>query len=90
MLEARVGRLEDGMKDVKSALVAIQAELRHMPRASDLTSLRGELSALAAEVAEVKGRVSQMPTLLQVMIVVLTTWSVGTAMVFTLLRYARP
>ena len=90
MLEARVARLEDDMKEVKASLVEIKAELKHLPRTTDLQGLRNDFSSLRADVAEIKGRLSQMPTLLQLTVVVITPWSAGAAMVFTLLRFARP
>ena len=65
MLEARVARLEDDMKDVKASLKSIELSL-----------------------AEIKGRMSSIPTSFQLMTMVITTWSAGAAIVFTLLRFA--
>ena len=89
MLEQRVGRLEEDMKDVKSILKVIEAsileiktELKHVPKMNDHGSLK-------AEIAEIKSRVSQMPTVLQLVVTIITTWSAGAAIVFTLLRMSR-
>lgn len=89
MLEQRVARLEEDMKEVKSTLKGIEAavleirtELKHVPKMVDH-------AALKSEVAEIRGRMSQMPTLLQLVVIVITTWSAGAAIVFTLLRIAR-
>ena len=89
MLEQRVARLEEDIKDVKSTLKGIEAaileiktDLKHVPKMNEYASLR-------AEIGEIKGRVSQMPTLLQLVVTIITTWSAGAAIVFTLLRMAR-
>ena len=86
MLESRVARLEDDMRDMKTSLRAIElavADIRHLPKAADYAGLR-------AEIAEMRGRMSQMPTFLQLVGIVLTTWSAGAAIVFTLVRFAKP
>ncbi len=86
MLEQRVGRLEDDMREVKASLKGIEAavaEIKHLPKASDYASLKADL-------AELKGRMAQAPTLLQLTVVMISTWSAGAAMVFTLLRFAKP
>src|SRR3954464_7064574 len=49
MLEARVARLEDDMKEVKALLRSIEAKL----------------TLIAESLAEIKGKVSQSPTWLQ-------------------------
>ena len=63
MLERRVDILEADMKDVKSSLsrievtlASIQATIAQMPKASDFTRLSNE-------VAEIKGKVSNLPTI---------------------------
>jgi hypothetical protein len=96
MLEQRVARLEDALKGIETALVEIRADLKHGAKASDITGLRsdfgglrGDYANLKADVAELRGRMSQMPTLLQLVVTVITTWSAGAAIVFTLLRVAR-
>ncbi len=93
MLETRVTRLEQDVQEMKSSLRSIElavAEMKHLPKAADLAALRSDFAGLKADVAEMRGRLSQMPTLLQLVTVVITTWSAGAAMVFTLLRLARP
>ena len=89
MLEQRVAQLEEDVKEMKSTLksvetivLEIRAELKHIFKAADYASLR-------AEIAEVKGRVANLPTTWQMMVRLITTWSAGTAIVFSLLRFAR-
>jgi hypothetical protein len=74
MIEHRVGRLEEDAKDIKASLRAID----------------GKLNSIEVSLAEIKGRVSQAPTWLQLIGAVLATWAAGAAIVFTLLRAVRP
>lgn len=87
MLDARVARLEADMSEVKASLKAIEAAIAYLPTAADLTTLR-------VDVAEMKGRVSQLPTawmmFIAIVTTVVTTWSAGAAMVFTVLRLSKP
>lgn len=90
MLDARVSRLEDQMSEIRSALVSIKADLVHAPKTSDLTAIRGDIGSIRADVARLDGQLSQLPTILQLVGIVITTWSAGAAIVFTLLRFAKP
>jgi hypothetical protein len=81
MLEQRVARLEEDMKEIRSALIRIEAELTHMPKAMDYTALR-------TEVAEIKGRLTNLPTTLQMLVMLITVWSVGSGIIFAVLRLA--
>lgn len=81
MLEQRVTRLEDDMKEIRSALARIEAELKHMPKAMDYAALR-------SEVAEIKGRLTNLPTTLQMIVMLITVWSVGSGIIFAVLRFA--
>ena len=74
MLEHRVGRLEEDAKDIKASLKSID----------------GKLNSIEVSLAEIKGRVSQAPTWLQLISAILATWAAGAAIVFTLLRAVRP
>jgi len=67
-MEARVQRLEDIVADIRS----------------ELKALHQDLTKLAIDLAEVKGRVSQAPTLLQLITVVVAIWG----MAFATLRFA--
>jgi hypothetical protein len=73
MLEQRVARLEDDMRELKGVLKDIQR---------DLVDVRMKVSAIDARLATV-------PTSLQLLVMMLTTWSAGAAIVFALPRFAR-
>lgn len=70
MIEQRVTRLEEDMKDIKSSLKTIEAKL----------------GSIDLSVAEMKGKLSQAPNWIQLIGLTLATWAAGAAIVFTLLR----
>jgi hypothetical protein len=72
MLEPRVARLEDDMKELKVSLRSIEAKL----------------TSIAESVAEIKGKVSQSPTWLQLLVALIATWGAGAAIVAVVVRFA--
>jgi hypothetical protein len=72
MIEARVARLEDDIKDVKASLKSIEIKL----------------TSIAESVAEIKGKVSQSPTWLQLLVALIATWGAGAAIVAVVVRFA--
>jgi hypothetical protein len=72
MIEARVARLEDDIKDVKASLKSIETKL----------------TSIAESVAEIKGKVSQSPTWLQLLVALIATWGAGAAIVAVVVRFA--
>ncbi|MBX9908819.1 MAG: hypothetical protein K2Z25_08900 [Beijerinckiaceae bacterium] len=86
MLE-RVIVLEEGQKrtnatldKINERLIGIEAELKHLPKAADYASLK-------ADVARVDGKLSNIPTMWQLLTMVVSTWAAGAAIVFTILRF---
>ena len=95
MLEQRVARLEDDMKDIKSILARIEQrfsgiEQRVSGIEQRLSGIETELKHLAkaTDVAELRGRITNLPTTVQMLVMLITVWSVGTGMVFAVLRLA--
>ncbi|HEX2150909.1 MAG TPA: hypothetical protein VHG31_02785 [Stellaceae bacterium] len=74
-MEARIRALEEIVVNIRSDLADIRSELKAM---------RQDIAKLAIDVARVNGRVSQMPTLLQLITVVIAIWG----MAFATLRFA--
>jgi hypothetical protein len=72
MLEPRVARLEDDMKEVKLSLRSIETKV----------------TSIAESVAEIKGKVSQSPTWLQLLVALIATWGAGAAIVAVVVRFA--
>ena len=81
MLEGRVARLEEDMRSVKETLSRIETAIAVL--AKDMVEVRTKL-------AFIEGRLQGMPSTWQLLVIVLTTWSLGTALLFGLLRYAGP
>jgi len=71
MLEQRVARVEEDMRDVKAILRSIEAKL----------------NSIDVSVAEIKGRVSQFPTWIQLLVALIATWGAGAAIVAVLVRF---
>jgi chromosome segregation ATPase len=70
-LDRRVERLEEDMTDVKASL----------------RSIEGKVDSLVEGVAEIRGRVSQSPTWLQLLLALIATWGAGAAIVATAIRF---
>ena len=79
-LEQRVGRLEEKVDRIEAVLVRLEAKVTEIL----LTS------AKATDVAEIKGRVSSLPTWWMLLVTVLSTWMVGAGIVFTLVKAGHP
>jgi hypothetical protein len=85
MLERRVAKLEVDVGEMKASLKAIEAavsEIKHLPKISDYQSLK-------TDIAEVKGKLSQSPTWIQLVTLTIATWTAGATIVATLLRMMR-
>ena len=73
MLEQRVSRLEEDIRDIKASLKSIDAKL----------------SSIDVSVAEIKGRISQFPTWLQLLVALIAAWGAGAAIVAATVRFVR-
>jgi hypothetical protein len=81
MLEQRVTKLENAFERIEQRLVGIETELKHLPKATDYASIK-------ADIARIEGRLTNVPTTLQMLVMLITTGSVGVGIVFTVLRFA--
>ena len=72
MIEHRVSRLEDDMKDVKTTLKAIESRL----------------TSIEVSLARIEGKISQSPTWIQLLVALIATWGAGAAIVAALIRFA--
>lgn len=70
------------LKNVEVAVLEIRTELKHMPTAADHASLK-------ADIARLDAKVSNIPSMWQTLTMIITTWSAGAAIVFTLFRMSR-
>ncbi|MFZ1963420.1 MAG: ribonuclease [Roseiarcus sp.] len=90
MLEQRVARLEDKVDRIEAAIIRIEpriseiaGELKHLPKSNDISSLR-------ADIAEVRGRLSMLPTWWMLVVALIATWSAGSGIVFALIKASHP
>ena len=81
MLEQRVSVLEEALSRIGQRLTGIESELKHLPKAADYASIK-------ADIARIDGRMTNIPTTLQMLVMLITTWSVGVGIVFAVLRFA--
>jgi hypothetical protein len=81
-MEARVQALEDAVVGIQSDIKAMRRDIAAL--VSGLTSLRQDVTKLMIDSARIDGRVSQMPTLIQLVTVVIAIWG----MAFATLRFA--
>ena len=84
-LEARVSAVETRLERLESIVEEIRAELKAM---------RGELTALRLDVAEIKGRLTNIPTTFQLVFMfaafVVTTFAGATGLSLAVLRFGGP
>ena len=87
-LEERVGRIVIKLDRIDEALRRVEIALKEI--ASDNKDLRKGLSELAIKVASIEGQLKNIPTVLQLILALISTWSAGTAIVFALLKATHP
>lgn len=103
-LEKRVDALEAGMKEVKESLkrlefgfARIEDKFSYLATKEDLARSEQKVlneitrveSKLGLETAEIRGKLSNIPNMLQLIVALIATWSTGAGIVFTLLRYSK-
>ncbi len=82
-LEARSERIESSLQRLEVTIAKIDGTLSQMPKASDLAAIR-------TEVAEVKGRISNLPTTWQLVIFAIGLPIATSGLVFAISRFIKP
>jgi archaellum component FlaC len=72
MLEQRVVHVEDDVNEIKISF----------------RSIATKLNSIAESVAEIKGKISQSPSWIQLLVALIATWGAGAAIVAALIRFA--
>jgi hypothetical protein len=94
MLEARVARLEDDMREVKGILSRLEPmiiELVHTTaRKSDIERIESRLSETREEVKEMKGTLARTPNSTELWRMVIGTWIAGAGVVALAIRLIAP
>ena len=80
MLEQRVARVEDKVDRLESILTRLEPKITEIAVAG---AKQGDLLALRAELAEIKGNISMLPTWWMLVLALITTWGAGAAIVRT-------
>lgn len=71
-MEARVARLEEDVREIKADLKALREEMRlgFKELREEIRALATEVAAVKADVARIEGRLTQIPTIWQVVTLV--------------------
>lgn len=94
MLELRVTRLEEDMREVKGILSRLEpmiVELVHTTaKKSDIERIEAKLAETREEVKTMKGALSRSPTINHLLAATISTWIAGAGIVFAVMRLATP
>ncbi len=86
--------VEDRMRGLEAKVDRVDATLQRLEaKLTDLTFTSAkaiDLQKMQVDLAEVKGRISSLPTWWMLMVTVLSTWLAGAGIVFTLARATHP
>jgi hypothetical protein len=82
-LEEKIGRMDAKLSAIELVLADIRGQLSQMPRAMDFASLR-------AEVAEVKGRIGNLPTTWTLLSFAVGACLASAGLAFTIARVIHP
>ncbi|ABD90291.1 hypothetical protein [Rhodopseudomonas palustris] len=87
ILEQRVARLEDDMKDVKASLRSIEIILAKIE--SRLTGLEGRLTGIDGRLNGIDARFSSLPTTWTMLTMIFATWGIGSGILIFALNVLR-
>ena len=87
MIEHRVARLEDDMKDVKTSLRAVDTRLGAMEVL--LARIEGRLSGIEGRLAGMDSRIGSFPTTWTILGIVFTTWALGSGILIFAMNFLR-
>ncbi len=75
------------LAQIERRLDGIEASIKRLPKMADFGSLKSDYATLKADVARIDGKLSIIPTMWQLLTMVVTTWAAGAAIVLTTLRF---
>ena len=90
----RVERLENLLASLEPKISEIllagarQADLHRLEVKFSETARQTDLMSVRVDLAEIKGRLSMLPTWWMLILALIATWGAGTGIVFALLRFA--
>jgi len=59
-----------------------------MPKAVDYGTVKADIAEIKGRLAGLEARLGSFPTAFQMLFMLITTWSVGTGIIFVVLRFA--
>lgn len=86
-IELRVENLQQKFDKIETLLLRLKVKVTEFASTSAKSQ---DLQKVHIDLAEVKGRVSTLPTWWVLMVTVLSTWMVGAGIVFTLVKAQHP
>jgi hypothetical protein len=94
MLDQRVGRLEEDMKDVKASLRTVDTKLGAIEIAlakidGRLTGMDGRLAGMEGRLAGMDSKIGSIPTTWTILGIVFTTWALGSGILIFAMNFLK-
>ena len=93
-LEEKMGRIDAKLSGIELILAEIRGQLSQMPKAMDFVAIRNDVArdfvALGADVAELKGRVANLPTTWTLLSFSIGVSLASAGLAFTIARFVHP
>ena len=87
MLDARVARLEDDMKEVKLSLRSIEAKVNSI--AESVAEMKGRIGGVEGRLSGIDARFGSLPTTWTILTITFTTWAIGSGILIFALNALR-
>jgi hypothetical protein len=87
MLDARVARLEDDMKEVKLSLRSIETKVNSI--AESVVEMKGRIGGVEGRLSGIDARFGSLPTIWTILTITFTTWAIGSGILIFALNVLR-
>lgn len=89
-LEEKVGRIDATLQRLEPKISEMVGELRQIPKVADYMTLRTDVAAVRERVAEMQGRLANMPTTWGLIAFVIGSCLASAGLAFTIARLLAP
>ena len=89
MLEQRVSKLEDVLGRIEQRLTGIEAEIKHLPKATDYTSIKTDIARVDGRLSGIEARFAALPTTWTLLGIVFTTWALGSGILIFAMNFLK-